>query len=158
ARGGEGTSCDRGGAEERHVAPPRGAGPPDPDEVHAGTPVRGGRRRRDRRTRRGAAPPDPRRRPLGRDAVRRRSRQGGVPVGGGGGVPAAVPEPVEPPPVSLDGAFGAAAAVLADATEVALACHVNPDPDALGSMLGLSAFLRSRGVRTVCSYGNEPFE
>ena len=28
------------------------------------------------------------------------------------------------------------------ATDVALACHVNPDADALGSMLGLSAFLR----------------
>jgi phosphoesterase RecJ-like protein len=52
-----------------------------------------------------------------------------------------------------------AAAVLRDATgEVALACHVNPDPDALGSMLGLSAFLRARGVPTVCSYGNEPFD
>jgi phosphoesterase RecJ-like protein len=33
---------------------------------------------------------------------------------------------------------------------------VNPDADALGSMLGLSAFLRSRGVETVCSYPNEP--
>jgi phosphoesterase RecJ-like protein len=41
---------------------------------------------------------------------------------------------------------------------VALACHVNPDADALGAMLGLSAFLRGRGVRTVCSYGNEPLE
>jgi bifunctional oligoribonuclease and PAP phosphatase NrnA len=60
--------------------------------------------------------------------------------------------------VSLDEAFDRAAAVLRDATEVALACHVNPDPDALGSMLGLSAYLRSRGVRTTCSYGNEPFE
>src|SRR5207253_4431566 len=25
-------------------------------------------------------------------------------------------------------------------------------------MLGLSAFLRARGCRTVCSYGNEPFD
>jgi phosphoesterase RecJ-like protein len=60
--------------------------------------------------------------------------------------------------VSLDESFDRAAAVLRDATEVALACHVNPDPDALGSMLGLSAFLRARGVRTTCSYGNEPFD
>lgn len=54
--------------------------------------------------------------------------------------------------------FARAAQVLADATEVALACHVNPDADALGSMLGLAAFLRSRGVETVCSYPNEPLE
>lgn len=54
--------------------------------------------------------------------------------------------------------FDRAAQVLADATEVALACHVNPDADALGSMLGLAAFLRSRGVETVCSYPNEPLE
>ncbi len=51
-----------------------------------------------------------------------------------------------------------AADVLAGASEVALACHVNPDADALGAMLGLSAFLRRRGVVTVCSYGNEPLE
>lgn len=51
-----------------------------------------------------------------------------------------------------------AAAVLKGATEVAIACHVNPDADALGATLGLSLFLRSRGVRTVCSFPNEPFE
>jgi phosphoesterase RecJ-like protein len=51
-----------------------------------------------------------------------------------------------------------AAAVLREAEEVAIACHVNPDADALGAMLGLSAFLRSRGTRTVCSFPNEPFE
>ena len=51
-----------------------------------------------------------------------------------------------------------AAAVLSQATEVAIACHVNPDADALGATLGLSVFLRSRGVRTVCSFPNEPFE
>jgi bifunctional oligoribonuclease and PAP phosphatase NrnA len=65
----------------------------------------------------------------------------------------------EPRALTLDEAFERAAEVLRDVTgEVALACHVNPDPDALGSMLGLSAFLRSRGVATVCSYGNEPFD
>jgi bifunctional oligoribonuclease and PAP phosphatase NrnA len=51
-----------------------------------------------------------------------------------------------------------AAEVLLAAEEVALACHVNPDADALGSMLGLAAFLRSRGVRTVCSYPNDPLD
>jgi phosphoesterase RecJ-like protein len=51
-----------------------------------------------------------------------------------------------------------AAAVLKGATEVAIACHVNPDADALGATLGLSLFLRSRGVATVCSFPNEPFE
>jgi phosphoesterase RecJ-like protein len=51
-----------------------------------------------------------------------------------------------------------AAAVLRDAPSVALACHVNPDADALGSILGLSNFLVSRGARTLCSFPNEPFE
>ncbi len=51
-----------------------------------------------------------------------------------------------------------AAEVLSSASEVALACHMNPDPDAIGSMLGLSSFLRSRGVQTVCSFGNDPFD
>jgi phosphoesterase RecJ-like protein len=51
-----------------------------------------------------------------------------------------------------------AAEVLGEASDVALACHVNPDADALGSMLGLAAFLRSRGTRTTCTYPNEPLE
>ena len=51
-----------------------------------------------------------------------------------------------------------AADVLRDASEVALACHVNPDADALGSMLGLAAFLRARGVHTVASFPNEPLD
>ncbi|MDH4111477.1 MAG: bifunctional oligoribonuclease/PAP phosphatase NrnA [Actinomycetota bacterium] len=54
--------------------------------------------------------------------------------------------------------FERAGEVLGGATQVALACHVNPDADALGSMLGLAAFLRSRGIVTVCSYPNEPLE
>ena len=40
-----------------------------------------------------------------------------------------------------------AAAVLGAAAEVAMACHMNPDADALGSMLGLAGFLRARGSR-----------
>jgi phosphoesterase RecJ-like protein len=60
--------------------------------------------------------------------------------------------------MSEDAELRRAAQVLSGADEVALACHVNPDADALGSMLGLSTFLRSRGVRTMCSYGNDPLE
>jgi phosphoesterase RecJ-like protein len=51
-----------------------------------------------------------------------------------------------------------AAEILSGAKEVGLACHVNPDTDALGSMLGLSIVLRSRGTHTVCSFANEPFD
>jgi bifunctional oligoribonuclease and PAP phosphatase NrnA len=51
-----------------------------------------------------------------------------------------------------------AAEILSGAEEVALACHMNPDADALGSMLGLSNYLRTKGTRTVCSYGNEPLD
>jgi len=52
----------------------------------------------------------------------------------------------------LDRAVGA----LRASSRVALACHVNPDPDALGSMLGLAAFLSAQGKEVVCSWGNEP--
>ena len=51
-----------------------------------------------------------------------------------------------------------AAAALAEAPTVALACHVNPDPDAVGSMLGLSNHLRGMGKQTVCSFPNDPFD
>ncbi|HEX9377094.1 MAG TPA: bifunctional oligoribonuclease/PAP phosphatase NrnA [Actinomycetota bacterium] len=68
----------------------------------------------------------------------------------------AVPRPAGP--VTLQDGMDRAAAILRDAPEIALACHINPDPDAIGSMLGLSAHLRSLGKATVCSYGNEPFE
>jgi phosphoesterase RecJ-like protein len=51
-----------------------------------------------------------------------------------------------------------AATALGQAESVAIACHVNPDADALGATLGLSNFLRARGARTVCSFPNEPFE
>lgn len=54
--------------------------------------------------------------------------------------------------------FARAADVLRGASSVAIACHVNPDADALGASLGLSNFLRARGVGTTCSFPNEPFE
>jgi phosphoesterase RecJ-like protein len=42
--------------------------------------------------------------------------------------------------------------------EIALACHVNPDGDALGSMLALGIGLRTMGKKVVASWGSEPFE
>lgn len=58
----------------------------------------------------------------------------------------------------MSDALARAAEVLSGADHVALACHLNPDADALGSMLGLSVYLRSRRVATVCSFGNEPLD
>jgi bifunctional oligoribonuclease and PAP phosphatase NrnA len=49
-----------------------------------------------------------------------------------------------------------AAKVLRDAPSVALACHVNPDADALGSMLGLAHHLVARGTAVACSFPNAP--
>ena len=48
--------------------------------------------------------------------------------------------------------------LLSGASSVALACHVGPDGDALGSMLGLGNALRARGTQVVASWGGEPFE
>jgi bifunctional oligoribonuclease and PAP phosphatase NrnA len=50
-------------------------------------------------------------------------------------------------------AWAAASKLLADAEDVALACHVDPDGDALGSMLAMQRFLRARGATTVASFG-----
>jgi bifunctional oligoribonuclease and PAP phosphatase NrnA len=60
--------------------------------------------------------------------------------------------------VSVDAQLARAAEILAAAEEVALACHVNPDPDALGSMLALADHLQRRGATVVCSVPNEPLE
>lgn len=45
---------------------------------------------------------------------------------------------------------------LSDARTVALACHLGPDGDALGSMLALAHALRGRGVECVVSW-SEPY-
>ena len=45
-----------------------------------------------------------------------------------------------------------AATALAGARTIALACHVNPDGDALGSMLGLFHVLRAAGREVVASF------
>lgn len=57
---------------------------------------------------------------------------------------------------AVEAALDRAAAELKEASRVALACHVNPDPDALGSMLGLAGFLSAQGKEVVCSWGNQP--
>lgn len=49
-----------------------------------------------------------------------------------------------------------AAEVIATAPSVALACHVSPDGDALGSMLGMHHLCRANGVASVASWP-EPF-
>ncbi|MCU1592105.1 MAG: phosphoesterase RecJ domain protein [Frankiales bacterium] len=56
--------------------------------------------------------------------------------------------------------WSAALAAIGGADEIALLCHVGPDGDALGSMIGLGAALRARGSRVVASFGTatgEPF-
>jgi phosphoesterase RecJ-like protein len=62
------------------------------------------------------------------------------------------------PELDLEASIRRAAEILADAPEVVIACHVNPDADALGSMLGLADHLRARGATAICSFGNEPLE
>jgi phosphoesterase RecJ-like protein len=49
-----------------------------------------------------------------------------------------------------------AAAVLAESDSVALACHVGPDGDALGSMMGFGLAARDAGKKVVSSFGS-PF-
>jgi phosphoesterase RecJ-like protein len=53
--------------------------------------------------------------------------------------------------------FERAGEVLSSGAAVAIACHVNPDADALGSMLGLASVLRARGVDVTTSVPNDPF-
>jgi phosphoesterase RecJ-like protein len=53
--------------------------------------------------------------------------------------------------------LGRAAAVIADAPEVALACHAHPDGDALGSLLAMHLLCRGHGKASVVSWP-EPFE
>jgi bifunctional oligoribonuclease and PAP phosphatase NrnA len=57
---------------------------------------------------------------------------------------------------TVDDALARAAIVIAAAPEVALACHINPDGDALGSTLALHHALRAAGMRSVASF-SEPF-
>ncbi len=52
--------------------------------------------------------------------------------------------------------YGRAAEALERARDVALVCHVNPDADAMGSMLGLAAYLHSRGKPVAAASPNRP--
>lgn len=49
-----------------------------------------------------------------------------------------------------------AAEIIRDAEEIVMACHVGPDGDALGAMLGMAVAARANGVRVFASFG-EPF-
>lgn len=56
-----------------------------------------------------------------------------------------------------DSEWASALDVLGRASAVTLLCHVGPDGDALGSMLGVGLALRRRGVEVIASYGDVPF-
>jgi phosphoesterase RecJ-like protein len=56
----------------------------------------------------------------------------------------------------VDVALARAADAIASAPQVALACHINPDGDALGSTLALHHVLRAAGIDSVASF-SEPF-
>ena len=51
-----------------------------------------------------------------------------------------------------------AVSALQGATEVAIACHINPDGDALGSLLAASLGLQKLGKKTYASWGTKPLE
>ncbi len=54
---------------------------------------------------------------------------------------------------SIRRAIQQAADVLAAAPELAVACHVSPDGDALGSVAGLARAAAAAGKRVVASFG-----
>jgi phosphoesterase RecJ-like protein len=56
----------------------------------------------------------------------------------------------------LDAALTRAAHAIGRGGQVALACHINPDGDALGSMLAMHHILQAQGVDSIASY-SEPF-
>jgi phosphoesterase RecJ-like protein len=57
----------------------------------------------------------------------------------------------------VDDALADAVAAINGASSIALACHINPDGDALGSMLGLLHVLRADGRNVVASFSS-PFQ
>jgi phosphoesterase RecJ-like protein len=59
---------------------------------------------------------------------------------------------------TAEGRWDDAVRCLATASSVALVCHVSPDGDALGSMLGLGLALSARGTAVACSWSAEEFE
>jgi phosphoesterase RecJ-like protein len=85
-------------------------------------------------------------------------------IAGAPHVPDAPAVLAEPPPTQdpvaqapLAAQWSRALAILADAPQVCLACHVRPDADALGSMLALAHALTTLGRGVTASFGDEPF-
>jgi phosphoesterase RecJ-like protein len=58
--------------------------------------------------------------------------------------------------VTAPSEWGRAIDALRQAQTIAIACHVNPDGDALGAVLGASLGLRKLGKKTWPSWGTEP--
>ena len=54
----------------------------------------------------------------------------------------------------IERAMDRAAEIIAGAPRVALACHVSPDGDALGSMLGMARALRAAGQDVVLAHAD----
>ena len=69
---------------------------------------------------------------------------------------AVVPVPSEPVSTEIGADLEQAARALSGASQVALACHVSPDGDALGSMLGFHHMLVAAGRQSVASFST-PF-
>jgi phosphoesterase RecJ-like protein len=63
-----------------------------------------------------------------------------------------IPRPHDTVDETADEAIARATAAIAGASSIALACHVNPDGDALGSMLGLFHVLRDAHCPVVASF------
>ena len=53
--------------------------------------------------------------------------------------------------------WGHALGAISKADTIALACHLGPDGDALGSLLALTIALQEQGKKTVASWGSYPF-
>jgi bifunctional oligoribonuclease and PAP phosphatase NrnA len=53
-------------------------------------------------------------------------------------------------------AYQAAARALTEASHITLVCHVNPDADAMGSMLGLANYLADQGKEVAAASPNRP--
>ncbi|MGH2732414.1 MAG: DHH family phosphoesterase [Actinomycetota bacterium] len=66
-----------------------------------------------------------------------------------------------PPPMGArvisEEAWAEAVATLAEAGEVVVACHIHPDGDALGSMIGLGRFLAREGKGVWMGWGTDGF-
>ncbi|WP_276206390.1 DHH family phosphoesterase [Thermoactinospora rubra] len=76
---------------------------------------------------------------------------GGMPASGD---PAGLGRPAE---AIAEYAWERTVELIRQADEIALACHVAPDGDALGSMLAAGRALRALGKRVVCSFGDRRF-